>query len=66
MLIYPIVAGLILYDTVDRRHFLTTLEGNGAGPHMRELLSEFCERQDFITRKNGYHGHHFKATWETT
>ena len=51
---------------MDRCHLLKTLEGYGAGPHMRGLLEEFCKRQEVVIRKNGYHGTHFQETRGTT
>ena len=47
---------------MDQGRLLMTLEGYGAGPHMRGLLAEFWGWQGVLSRKNGYHSPHFQAT----
>ena len=63
---YPILIVFLdiikAYDTVDQGRLLKTLESYSSGPHMRGPLAGFWERQEFVTRKNGYHGHHSKVT----
>ena len=54
------------YETLDQGSILMTLEGYGAGPHMCGILADLWERQEVVTRKNGYHGPQLKATWGTT
>ena len=38
------------------------MEGYRAGPNMQGLLEEFWENQELVTRQNGYHEPHFRAT----
>ena len=41
---------------------MTTPEGYSAGPDMCRIFLEFWERQEVVTRENGYHGPRFQAT----
>ena len=43
-----------------------TLEGYVTNPCMCILLAVFWHQKEVATRKNGYYGLHFKATWGTT
>ena len=54
------------YNTVDSGRLLTTMESYDAGPCMFRLLEVFWDQKEVITRQNGYHGPHFKATQENT
>ena len=54
------------YETLDRGHLLTKLEGYDAGPNMCRILAELWYRQEVFTQKNGYHVPHLQATKGTT
>ena len=41
------------------------MEGYGSGPKMWELLVEFWDNQEVVTRQNGYHSPPFRGTCST-
>ena len=49
------------YDTLDRGHLFTTLEGYSSGSHLCGILVEFWERQEVYTWENGYHVPHLQV-----
>ena len=53
-------------DNLDRGCLLKTLEGYGVGVKVWDILLDFCEQQEVVTQKNGYHGPHFRAVRVTT
>ena len=55
-----------VYDTLDRRFLLKTLEGYRSGPKLHGILVEFWESQWVVTRKRGYPGPQFWENRSTT
>jgi Reverse transcriptase (RNA-dependent DNA polymerase) len=49
------------YDSLDRTRALHTFEGYGMGPNMLRLIRNFWDRQQVVTRQQGYHGPAFPA-----
>ena len=62
MFLYPHKA----YDTLDGGRILQTLDGYGVRPKMQRIWESFWENQEVVTKQNGYHGLHFRATHSTT